>query len=445
VTFTVAARKTDNDLYLGHWNKSTLYGLAMPGGLLLLAAFVLVQTGVLSNAGSSIEILYYATIAAGILLALRFRSSRILFALIFLSLSRRAIEFFTQGHVAHGGPGYTALQIVAVLLPLDFIVLGIAPEGGFAMPALLPWFGLLLGESIAVAVICSPDRSEIPFFFRWQFWKDTSAGPLSQLDQVLFVFALLMLLIFYLRGRKTLDAGLFWSLLAALLGFAAGGVGKASPVYLTAAVLIVVSAMIENSYLLAYHDELTALPGRRAFNEALLHLSEPYTVAMVDVDHFKSVNDTYGHDTGDEVLRLIASHLSRVTGGGKAYRFGGEEFSVLFQGKSITEAAEHLEALRTAIQSSQFRLRADHERRQTPRGADRRVAPAGKSRRRKKTPAQKEGYLLVTVSIGAAEPSNREDEPQNIVEAADSALYRAKQSGRNRVELAPTRPRRVPA
>jgi len=422
-----------------------LYRLGMPGGLLLLAAFVLVQTGSLANAGSSIEILYYATIAAGILLSLRFRSSRILFALIFLALSRRAIEFFTQGHVPHTGAAYTALQIIAVLLPLNFVIVGIAPEAGLAMPALLPWFGLLLGESIVVAVMCSPDRSDFPFLFHWRFWKEASTGPLSQVGQVTFAFAILMLLIFYLRGRKTLDAGLFWSLLAALLAFAAGGVGKTSPVYLTAAALIVVSAMIENSYLLAYHDELTALPGRRAFNEALLQLSEPYTIAMVDVDHFKSVNDTHGHDTGDEVLRLIASHLGRVSGGGKAYRFGGEEFSVLFQGKGLTDTAEHLETLRASIEASQFRLRAAHERRQKPRGHDRRAIPAGKPRRRRKLPAPNEGYLSVTVSIGAAEPGHREDQPQNVVEAADSALYRAKQSGRNRVELAPARTRRVPA
>jgi len=63
--------------------------------------------------------------------------------------------------------------------------------------------------------------------------------------------------------------------------------------------------MVETSYLLAYHDELTALPSRRAFHEALLRLQPPYSIAMVDIDHFKRCNDTYGHDTGDEVLRLV--------------------------------------------------------------------------------------------------------------------------------------------
>ena len=57
-------------------------------------------------------------------------------------------------------------------------------------------------------------------------------------------------------------------------------------------------------------------------------------VAMVDVDHFKKFNDTYGHDTGDSVLRMIATKLQKVGGGGTAYRYGGEEFSIIFNGKN---------------------------------------------------------------------------------------------------------------
>ena len=99
--------------------------------------------------------------------------------------------------------------------------------------------------------------------------------------------------------------------------------------------------MIENSYLLAYHDELTTLPSRRAFNDAMMRLQPPYSIAVVDIDHFKKFNDTYGHDTGDvQVLRLVASKLSLVTGGGNAYRCGGEEFTILFPGKRRDEVVE---------------------------------------------------------------------------------------------------------
>ena len=114
---------------------------------------------------------------------------------------------------------------------------------------------------------------------------------------------------------------------------------------------------------LAYHDELTSLPARRAFNDALLRLQKPYAVAVVDIDHFKKFNDSYGHETGDQVLRMVAGKLAGITGGGRAYRVGGEEFSILFPGKTAKDALPHLELLRSVIEVSTFRVRAGQERR----------------------------------------------------------------------------------
>src|SRR5581483_6090610 len=107
---------------------------------------------------------------------------------------------------------------------------------------------------------------------------------------------------------------------------------------------------------MAYHDELTGLLARRAFNDALLALEAPYAIAVVDIDHFKKFNDTYGHETGDHVLRLVAARLARVSGGGKAYRCGGEEFSIIFPDLSVIEAVSHLERLREDIECSPFKV-----------------------------------------------------------------------------------------
>ena len=205
--------------------------------------------------------------------------------------------------------------------------------------------------------------------------------------------------------------------------------------------LILLSSIIETSYVLAYHDELTGLPSRRAFNDALLRLEGPYAVAVVDIDHFKSFNDTYGHDTGDQVLRMVAGRLAGVSGGGEAFRVGGEEFSILFPGKSTKEVVEHLDRLRILIQASTFRVRAGEERRTVARGPDRRVAARGKRDRRVR-PQNPSGDLSVTVSIGVAEPTARLRELEQVMQAADKALYRAKQNGRNRVETAASPSRR---
>jgi GGDEF domain-containing protein len=197
---------------------------------------------------------------------------------------------------------------------------------------------------------------------------------------------------------------------------------------------------VENSYLLAYHDELTTLPSRRAFNDAFLRLQDPYAIAVVDIDHFKKFNDTYGHDTGDQVLRLVAANLARVTGGGTAYRCGGEEFNILFPGRTTSEVADHLEQLRASIESSKFRMRKG-DRRQAPRGPDRRNEPA--RTRRRKGQALRElvqdaapTMLSVTVSIGVAASGKERSTPDLVLQAADKALYRAKANGRNRIETA---------
>ena len=114
--------------------------------------------------------------------------------------------------------------------------------------------------------------------------------------------------------------------------------------------------------MLAYFDELTGIRGRRGFNEALVSLDQQYAIAIVDIDHFKKFNDTYGHDVGDQVLCMVAARISKVGGGGQAFRCGGEEFAVIFRGVSAKDAVEHLEMLRKVIEVSSFRLRGTDRR-----------------------------------------------------------------------------------
>jgi len=183
--------------------------------------------------------------------------------------------------------------------------------------------------------------------------------------------------------------------------------------------LILIGALMTTAYRMAYRDDLTGLPGRRALGEALLQLGSRYAVAMVDVDHFKRFNDTYGHDVGDQVLRMVAAKLGTVAGRGRAFRYGGEEFAILFPDTAAKEALPHLEAVRKAIEGSPFVLRAPGRPRKKPASS------------RPRTSAGKE--VSVTVSIGVAERNDRRPDPEQVIKAADKALYRAKQAGRNRV------------
>jgi GGDEF domain-containing protein len=248
----------------------------------------------------------------------------------------------------------------------------------------------------------------------------------------------------FLLFRKPIEGGLLWALAACMLALRFGGIGLIPTAYFASAACLLAAAIVESSYLLAYQDELTALPSRRAFQENLLRIQPPYSIAMLDIDHFKRCNDTYGHDTGDQVLRLVAGRLARVTGGGRAYRCGGEEFAIVFPGKTASEVMDPLETLRASIERSSFHLRGG-DRRRTDRGPDRR-GPASIPRRKASTKSSVTSLSIeisVTASIGVAASNTKNSTPEEVIRAADKALYRAKAGGRNRIECDAAKNRRL--
>lgn len=159
---------------------------------------------------------------------------------------------------------------------------------------------------------------------------------------------------------------------------------------------------------LSQTDPLTSLRNRRAFDERMKDAFEharryerPLSLAIVDVDHFKAINDSYGHDAGDAVLRGVAD---RIAGGTRqvdfAARVGGEEFAILLPETALFEALQFGEKLRSSIACSAI-----------------------------------EGHEI-TVSIGVANfPHSIVPGTNELFRAADQALYRAKMNGRNRVEI----------
>ncbi|MBF0095830.1 MAG: diguanylate cyclase [Magnetococcales bacterium] len=163
----------------------------------------------------------------------------------------------------------------------------------------------------------------------------------------------------------------------------------------------------------AVRDVLTGLFNRRYLDETLprelsraARAQQPLSVAMVDVDHFKRFNDTFGHDAGDAVLREVARLLrDRLRKSDIACRYGGEEMTVVLPGLEILAARERMERIRQELQALQ-------------------VAHAGVA------------LGTITVSIGIAEFPRHGNQMEELLRKADAALYLAKQSGRNRVLLA---------
>ena len=148
------------------WSPRTLKSLLLPGGVLLLAASVVFRGAFGPIPHAAISFYYYAVFAAGVLLAWRFHSSRIMFALLTLLLGHRALEFFSSGRMTSAGPGRIALEAVAFLLPLNFIYFSVSRERGAALPAIVPRLALLFFESVFVAIICRPGEITAPAFLR---------------------------------------------------------------------------------------------------------------------------------------------------------------------------------------------------------------------------------------------------------------------------------------
>jgi GGDEF domain-containing protein len=416
-------------------------------GIFLVAVAALLYTGLLTPTAVLVSYAFYAALVAGLLLAWRFHSSRIFFALLVLFLAQDAISYFssfTAGRVASGGA--TALAAVGLLLPLNFVLLSLQQEKGFTFSSIAPASLALFVQCVVVAVLCRPEpAAAAPHALHHAL--ALAPAPLPFATLLAFAAATIVLLTRYLLFHKPAESGLLWALAASLLALHFGGSGRMPTAYFAAAAFILAGAIVETSYLLAYHDELTTLPSRRAFREALLRLEPPYSIAMVDIDHFKRCNDTYGHDTGDQVLRMVASRLARVSGGGQAYRFGGEEFAILFPGKTTADVLDHLEKLRTDIEAATLRLRGP-DRRQEARGPDRRNQRArGRTQTghaiRQLARESSAQDLSVTASIGVATSKRENPSAEEVIQAADKALYRAKTGGRNRVETASASRRRA--
>jgi diguanylate cyclase (GGDEF)-like protein/PAS domain S-box-containing protein len=157
---------------------------------------------------------------------------------------------------------------------------------------------------------------------------------------------------------------------------------------------------------LAVTDGLTGLHNHRAFQDYLeeqfqvaMRNKQPLALILMDVDHFKQYNDTYGHQAGDEVLRQVAQILqTNVREGDFVARYGGEEFVVVLPRTDLESAVAVAERLRRAIESAEWSLRP------------------------------------VTGSFGVASIRPDMETRQELIEAADQALYQAKKNGRNRVE-----------
>jgi GGDEF domain-containing protein len=415
--------------------------LIAPAAIILAAALALWIGPALppSIAGLKVYGAYFVLLAcAG--MSLWFNRGRAFVAAVSLLLAyagyRYALGFGEDSFAARA-----VYAACAVLVPANILVALLLPERGVSYHGDYRWLFIAAAEVLLVAWIAASGRSSLSgtawqdllehWLLRSPFGLERSP-PVPLLGRLLFAAAFAAA-IWRAWPRKSerlgpLEVGLAGVLFAFYLACEWARNTTVFGVFTAAAGLVLVVAMLQESYRLAFHDELTGLPGRRALLEAMAGLGPNYVIAMADVDHFKSFNDTHGHDIGDQVLKLVAARLAEVEGGGRAFRYGGEEFTVLFPEATLAQAEPHLQAIRAAIEAYRMAVRGEDRPRDKEEGAKRRAGYEGGE---DSLPPEK--LLSVTVSIGAAAPGGEASTPMQVLKAADEALYRAKRGGRNRV------------
>jgi len=385
----------------------TVRPLWIPGGILAAAAILiwLGQSLPPSLAGLKTAGPYFALTAAAAL-AWGFNRGRA------FVIAASLLGGYTAWQFWHHKAVYTALVLI---VPLNALAAMFYAERGARYRAAYAWLVLLAAEGALMFWISSAQHRWLyePWFLR--------SPPTPLLGRLLCAAAFAAAVWRTWPEFKPIPVGNAAAIAAFFLAAEWAGTPGAYALFMAASGIVMIVSLVHESHQLAFRDQLTGLPGRRALDERLRSLGERYAIGMVDVDHFKQFNDTHGHQVGDQVLRLVGGRLEQVGGGGVAYRYGGEEFSVLFAHADIAEAQAALEAIRASIESYKMAVRGADRPKQAEEGAKRRGAAAA------------DKVLSVTVSIGVAAPSEKHRAPREVIMAADEALYRAKKAGRNRV------------
>jgi len=374
----------------------------IPGGIILLSLLGIFKFNLLDNVSVNIIEIYSIIVLASSFLIGFF------FCLVGFVLYRNIININLN------------LFLLSLCLPFNFFVIYNMHERGIFQLSFWKYSVLLIIQILLYIYISGHEK----VFADNVFDVSTIDKPffsnllLSKISLAIYLSVLIYFLVDFIFKRDFSDSGFFWSYLVTLFLFYSDFSTWDQIFCLSTSGLILLVSFVLSSYDVAYKDKLTELPSRRSFDEAITGLGNKYSIGLVDIDFFKKFNDKYGHDVGDQVLKLVASRLGKVGGGGKSYRYGGEEFAILFPNKNSDHCYNHLENLRKNIEKQQFNVRGKKRPGKKP------IIPVFFRRAKNEK---------ITVSIGVAQKSEKLNDVQDVIKAADDALYKAKKDGRNRV------------
>ncbi|MDE1315626.1 GGDEF domain-containing protein [Vibrio aestuarianus] len=409
-----------SSLVSSHW-----FRCGFPIVLLTIVSLGMENVILITKANSGFaENLPYILFTVAIALGHIFKQGRLAMISMAMLVDYAIIQWRLQMPLSLGST-FLELSLLSILLPISCFI----PHalGGNAT-VLSKTFGLYL----AILALFILWASIILLYVSDGGFKDFSDSFLIAIPQlsklpILLVLYLIALIgisaILVLTRNRILDVSIYASILLCAVTFIFFHINYISSTLFSLAGILLILYLISTGHQMAFIDRLTNIPGRHALDLDLKYVGRKYAIAMFDVDHFKQFNDRYGHDTGDDVLKLVASRLLLVQGKARVYRYGGEELTVIFKGKDSQQAYEYLEALRHDIEQYQMSIRDTDGRPKDDK--------TGSKKRAKKTSSN---IVSITISIGVADNQSA-NKPEDVIKMADKALYKAKQNGRNRTEM----------
>lgn len=402
---------------------SSMFRFCFP--LLLLAMLLVGMNNVIlvtdSNLGFASN-LPYILLSVAVLLCHTFRQGR----MAMVSLTMLVAYFIIQVRLQtplNTGTTLLELSLLAALVPVTCLLVYAFPDNGVNSKSMFLYALVVVLFMVWAQLIVS--HFHAGGFESWSEGILFTVRDFSKLPFILVLYSLCLLgltSILVLVYNRSIDVVVYSAILLSSSTFIFFDIQYVSSTMFSLSGILIIVYVMSASHDMAFNDQLTNIPGRHALEVDMKHLGRKYSMAMVDIDHFKKFNDTYGHDIGDDVLKLVARILRETTGGAKAYRYGGEEFTIIFKGKNTEQVKEHLQVLISEIQNYDMIIRNTHDR-----PDDHEVGMQKRGKNGKPTKV-----VNVTVSIGLSD-STTTKQPEEVLKLADNALYKAKETGRNKL------------
>ena len=402
--------------------KRSLFDFLIPGGLIFAAAFAFFRLHGLPHwIEGPIHAFPFIILAFGFFFGWYLASTRLILSLVVLALADRAVCLFSPADPDLESVGSIFFSVAALLVPLNLMAFSLIKE-----EAIGNWRGasrlvVVLLQPFLVFWLARPGQAEVAYSLQEPLVQAVKIGwtAIPQLALLAYLGALLLIGARFIIGRNLLDSGTLWTLITSFVAFQGVQYGWSPTSFFSTAGLIFFVTMVQASHRQSYCDEITGVPGKPAYDEAVAGLGKTYVLAVVGIDQLKLYGNQRGKFVSEQILRVLGQKIMATAGSGKVYRLTGEEFVILFSRKTATATLMDLSAVRAAVEETELYVNSRD-----------RVWEGGGERRRRSGDER----LPVTVSIGLAAEENAKFSLDLVTKTAYRALYEAKGEGGNRVK-----------